>query len=344
MEIRFHSMDLLRSFAIITVVLAHSVLSYGAPSHLAPLQLGGSGVDLFFVLSGWLLGGQLFKEAVGFNSIDFRRFWVRRWMRTFPAYYVILVMSVLQQYLTKSGFEFPWRYFVFLQNYDYPLNFFSISWSLCVEEQFYLLIAPLIGLTYFKSKNLTTFLLAILLVVPFVCRMQGWFSHIEETHVRVDCCVAGVMLANIYRNYPAAWRQLVRFAVPGAVIGLGFYLSFYVARYFPGVWIPNPEKMLLLLIFSSWVLLANANDKLRNLLYVPGAYYVATRSYALYLVHPEVLALLRRVGDALPFALYFCVALAGSLLLSELLYRLVEKPIMDMRENYDFSKARKKSS
>ena len=62
MNYRIMSMDVLRAAAILLVIIGHSVLSYGSPSNLAPFQFGGTGVDLFFVLSGWLLGGQLFKE------------------------------------------------------------------------------------------------------------------------------------------------------------------------------------------------------------------------------------------------------------------------------------------
>ncbi len=72
--IRLNSMDALRSFAILIVLVGHIVLGYGSPAHLAPLQLGGMGVDLFFVLSGWLLGCQLFKEMDS-GTIQVKRFW-----------------------------------------------------------------------------------------------------------------------------------------------------------------------------------------------------------------------------------------------------------------------------
>ena len=134
MDTRYRSMDLLRAIAITLVILAHSVFSYGAPEHLAPLQFGGTGVDLFFVLSGWLLGGLLFKEAEKNGNIDIKRFWIRRWMRTFPAYYAVLIIQVSQRYLTKDDVDFPWEYFVFVQNYSYPLDFFFFFWSLSVEE------------------------------------------------------------------------------------------------------------------------------------------------------------------------------------------------------------------
>lgn len=86
MNYRIRSMDFLRAVAILLVILAHTSLSYGRFPSLVPLQFGGTGVDLFFVLSGWLLGCQLFKELNKHNTINIKRFWVRRWMRTLPAY------------------------------------------------------------------------------------------------------------------------------------------------------------------------------------------------------------------------------------------------------------------
>lgn len=337
-------MDFLRSVAILTVVLAHSILSFGAPAVLAPLQFGGTGVDLFFVLSGWLLGGQLFKEANAVHGVDVRRFWVRRWMRTLPAYYAVLIVTVLQRYLTKDDVGFPWEYFVFLQNYHHPMEFFSISWSLCVEEQFYLLIAPLVAVSVFVGRTATTGTLLVLLLAPLLFRSYGLYSDLEQTHVRIDGCVAGVLLAHLNRNYPLLWQSLGRYSGMLALGGLTAYLYFVVARYVPALPFSSPDVIVLALVFSSWVIYANSSIDRRNALYFPGAYYVATRSYALYLVHPEMLAILKRLALGVPFPVYFIMAVCGSLLLSEALYRLIEKPFMDARERFAFSSAKKLSS
>jgi peptidoglycan/LPS O-acetylase OafA/YrhL len=336
-------MDFLRSVAILLVILAHSVLSYGAPAELAPLQFGGNGVDLFFVLSGWLLGSQLFKELSTTHHINIPKFWYRRWMRTFPAYYAVLTASVLQRYLTKDSVEFPWQYFVFVQNYHFPLEFFSISWSLCVEEQFYLMIAPLLLLTYRMHRHGTTLVLLVMMIAPFCFRQLGWYDNPKETHVRIDCCVAGILLAQIYRQYPEFWSRITRIAVPASLVALMCYLMFVLGRYFPETGIKDPDKSVLALMFMSWVLVANATDKLRTRLYVPGAYYIATRSYSLYLVHPEALALISRIVPDIWFPAYFVCTLAISCLLAEMLYRFIEKPIMNMRERFDFFQKRGQS-
>lgn len=330
-------MDFLRAIAILSVVLAHTVLSYGAPEYLAPLQFGGTGVQLFFVLSGWLLGGLLFKEVEKQGTVDIKRFWLRRWMRTLPAYYVVLIFSVSQRMLTKDNVEFPWQYFVFLQNYDYPLHFFSISWSLCVEEQFYLFIAPFITFLALLHKRLTTLVLILLLFLPLLFRELGWYHSINETHVSLDSCVMGVFLAHIYHQYKSLWQRLSKFMPYMAAGVVILYLFFYVARYNPQIGISDPDQIILAIMFGCWVFVANINNYWRSALYLPGANYIATRSYALYLLHPEILALLKRYLINLPFALYLILALIGSLLIAEVLYRLVEKPVMDARERYSFS-------
>ncbi len=334
-------MDFLRAIAILLVVLAHTILSYGAPKNLAPLQLGGTGVDLFFVLSGWLLGGLLFKEAEKNNSIDIKRFWARRWMRTLPAYYTVLVLTIIQRYLTKENVEFPWEYFFFLQNYDANLSLFFVSWSLCVEEQFYLFIAPLLAFLTLLKRKTTTIVLLGLFLLPFLFRQADWYSSVMETHVRVDGCLAGVLLAHIRYQYHSLWEKLTNIAPQIAFISIILYLFFFIARYNPSFGVNDPNKLLLAIIFGGWVLLANANTTWSNKLYFPGAKYIATRSYALYLLHPEILALLKRFFIDIPFLFYLSMALIGSLILSEILYRIVEKPIMDARESYRFSKSKK---
>lgn len=328
-------MDLLRAVAILLVILAHTVLSYGAPDYIAPLQFGGTGVDLFFVLSGWLLGGLLFKEAEKYGQIDVKRFLLRRWMRTIPAYYAVLALSISQRYLTKDDVTFPWEYFVFLQNYNDPIEFFNISWSLGVEEQFYLLIAPLLFLLTQKNKKTTTITLLVMLAFPVILRQMELYNHMKETHVRLDGCIFGVFLAHIYHQYRNMWSKIARYAPYLALISVLAYILFFVGRYYPQLGINDPDKLLLAALFGMLVIAANADSRWSNRLYIPGAYYIATRSYSLYLLHPEVLALLKRLFLELPFFIYLSLALVGSFMVAEVLYRCIEKPIMDYREYFD---------
>ena len=250
MQNRNISLDLLRAIAILMVFTGHTVLSYGSPNHLTPLRLGGTGIDLFFVLSGWLIGYQLFKELHKFTNIDIKRFWIRRWMRTLPAYYAVLLFTIAQQYFTKTNFDFPIEHFFFIQNYQQPITLFTVSWSLCVEEQFYLLIAPLIALLTKTHKHKRTIILIILMLLPTLFRELNLFDSLKETHVRWDCCVMGVLLANICYSYPTFWKKLLTVGPKMALVGLFIYLSFYYFRWNPNEFISEPSKLLLAFIIT----------------------------------------------------------------------------------------------
>lgn len=333
---RINSMDALRAMAILLVLLAHAVLGFGAPDSIAPLQLGGIGVDLFFVLSGWLLGSLLFKE-MSQGSIDVRRFWIRRWMRTLPAYYTVLTLTILQQVLTKENPAIRLDYYVFLQNYSDSLPIFSVSWSLAVEEQFYLFIAPALLFLSRFSRHVRLGALLILLAVPSVFRMLGWFDNLEQTHVRLDGCVMGVLLACIRYDFAPVWQRLTHYS--GLLFGIALlaFLASFFQRWYPNDYFGDPGILARALIFGCWIVFANANQVVAQGFYFPGAHYIATRSYSMYLLHPEAIALLNRVGLDLPFVVYFSIMFVLTLLISELLYRFVEMPVMRLRDRLPMS-------
>ena len=123
--------------------------------------------------------------------------------------HVVLFFNIGQRYFTKDNVDFPWEYLLFLQNYDYPLSFFGISWSLCVEEQFYLVIAPLLAVLVFLRRSVITVALLVMLFSPFLLRQLGWYWNSRiETHVSIDGCVAGVFLAHIRHQYHRLWNRV----------------------------------------------------------------------------------------------------------------------------------------
>jgi len=335
-------LDLLRAIAILLVFLAHTVLSYGAPSYLAPLQLGGSGVDLFFLLSGWLIGSQLFKELEQYGNIEIKRFWVRRWMRTLPAYYAVLIFTITQHFLTKDSFEFPLEHFFFIQNYGFNLHIFTVSWSLCVEEQFYLIIAPTLLFLSKMKKNYRSVLLFIAIILPFFFRELGWHTSdsLYETHVRWDCCIMGIFLAHLKFSYPQKWIQLLKHSGKMALAALVIYLMFYLTRWTTDMLHGHPDKLLLSLIFATWVIWANSKTSHHLFSGHKFILYISTRSYAIYLLHPDALAVVKRFLPQDNFILYMSVAFAISCLGAEVLYRIIEKPFMHLRNNFGFSQSR----
>lgn len=165
---RIFGLDVLRMFAILLVVVSHS-LSF-MPGKISPLidRILLDGVGFFFVLSGFLIGKILIQtfEKTSFNWYDVKVFWFKRWSRTLPNYYFFLILIAIINYQTviRIGKNI-YLYFFFLQNIDYnPQYFFGWSWSLSVEEWFYILVVFLIWmLSYIFSKKKKN----ILFYVPY---------------------------------------------------------------------------------------------------------------------------------------------------------------------------------
>jgi peptidoglycan/LPS O-acetylase OafA/YrhL len=144
-ESRVFGLDFLRAAAILLVIVAHSSFMFLPLTHRleAWWMLGHLGVELFFVLSGFLIGGILATQA---QTARFAvgRFWVRRWLRTLPNYYLFLIINIVLARWIEGSWPHAAPYAVFLQNFAWPQPLFFIeSWSLAVEEIFYL-IAPLL--------------------------------------------------------------------------------------------------------------------------------------------------------------------------------------------------------
>src|SRR5262249_42887086 len=133
--VRNSNLDLLRATAIIMVVAFHLVQNSPEPLPTVVMvtQYGKYGVDLFFVLSGWLIGSLYWKELVEFGSVRLRRFLVRRWLRTLPPYLGALFLSWTAVRIARHQ-PFDFGYLAFFQNYYPVIPFFLVSWSLCIEE------------------------------------------------------------------------------------------------------------------------------------------------------------------------------------------------------------------
>jgi peptidoglycan/LPS O-acetylase OafA/YrhL len=330
------ALDLLRSYAVFSVVMAHVTLAFGAPPMLAPLQLGGTGVDLFFVLSGWLLGRQLMVELRDSGTIELTRFWSRRWLRTLPAYYAVLLMTFLQEVFFNNPHEVGWPYLVFGQNYDVDLRAFYVSWSLCVEEHFYVLVGPTV-LLFSRARRWALPLLLTLLSTPLIFRLAGWYGSSNETHVRWDECAIGVGLAAAHVFAPRVWAWLCKWAPVLGGLALAAYALNFWFRWHPSVGVSNYDAGVYGLIFGAFVLFAVSSPSRRQIS-LPGATFLAKRAYAVYLLHPDALGLITRLQIE-SFPLFLIATWVVTLVAAEVLYRVVELPFMQARERFGFSKS-----
>lgn len=213
---RLLQLDFLRGIAIIAVMGIH-FFTVDTGSTLVwlveyPLKhFGREGVTLFFTLSGFLVGGLLLREYAGTGTIDARRFIVRRMFKIWPAYYALILFHVVigrhprDTFLVQNTFH--------LQNY--LGSSIAQTWSLAVEEHFYLLLPlALLGVARARPSPQTLLvLLAALCTLVLAGRLAAVAAGDLEgayvyTHYRVDSLLYGVMLAVVYWLMPATYRAL----------------------------------------------------------------------------------------------------------------------------------------
>lgn len=317
------------------VLVCHVANSFASGSQLASLvSVGGRGVDLFFVLSGWLLGSQLVREYQSTSSIRLGHFWQRRWLRTLPAYYAVLFATFAQFALTHKADQIDLGYLVFVQNYYYPeMPYLGVTWSLCVEEHFYLLVAPilLVSLRFRTGRWLT----AVGVLALIGLHIAGVYQHRADYHIRAshilfEQCGTGVLLAVIAAYRPAWWARCQRFSPLATLLALALIVVAIFNRTYWNWYLPDWGTGGWALIFAAWVLLANSSRRWQTMRRIPLIEFVALRAYSVYLVHTEAIV----AAGKLPISpgLQACVAIILSFALAELLYRIIEKPFMSLRK------------
>lgn len=230
----YPALDGLRGLAILLVVIYHN---FGFIDYFF---FGWLGVDLFFVLSGFLITDILLKTRN--DPYYLKNFYGRRILRIFPLYYLILIIFlIIMPALNPSFLKLDyyvnhqfWLWF-YLQNWLYifhpsPTNFLDHLWSLAVEEQFYL-IWPFVLLVIKKEKTLFIFMLALLLaVVSF--RVIIWFYNVRQlayfnlyTFTRIDGICIGSMLA-LLRQFNSEFLKKYTSVIVFALAGLNFLFYF----------------------------------------------------------------------------------------------------------------------
>jgi peptidoglycan/LPS O-acetylase OafA/YrhL len=357
-EARLPGLDLLRSIAIAWVMLFHSFVVGGlGPQWEWLSRYGWMGVDLFFVLSGFLIGTQVFKPVALGKRGSFREFYLRRALRILPAYWTVLLL-----YLAWPGFrEAPgmepwWKFITFVLNLDIDYSHgaaFSHAWSLCVEEHFYLLFPPLAWwLLRRPAAWKFAALCGVLVVAGIGLRTATWLHDtavdpgfarnwfVEDiyypTRNRLDGLLVGVALAAWKVFRPQAWERARRHANLFLLAGLAaMALALWLFRDRVGLlgnsigW-PVLSAALGLLVFAG-----AGRDSAIGRRSLPGAGWLAAISYSLYLVHKAIYHVVQaHWGDRLSghgfiaFCMYGLAAIAAG----ALLHHAVEKPFLRLRD------------
>ena len=215
------ALDVLRAVAVLLVILVHTRGLYverlgqnTAVTSSILVRYGWSGVDLFFVLSGFLIGKQLWRELAATKTVDVKRFILRRGFRIWPLYFGFCLFTVVV--LGRAEFPFVrwWQDFTFTSNYFHQ-ELVRGSWSLATEEQFYILTPLLLlaGSTRLASlRAYRPYLVFLLVLLPLLraitwWRLTGSFSHHDSAlwvlriylplHLHADTLVMGLILSNL---------------------------------------------------------------------------------------------------------------------------------------------------
>jgi peptidoglycan/LPS O-acetylase OafA/YrhL len=355
---RLPGLDLLRAIAIIWVMLFHSWMIGGIGGPLQPVaDYGWMGVDLFFVLSGYLIGGQLLEPLSRGEPLGFGTFYLRRAFRILPAFLAVLAVYVLfPGWREAPGMQPAWQFLTFTLNLliDYQHNqAFSHAWSLCVEEHFYLLF-PLLAWWLARRSSRALVIGACVLVVAMGMLLRGhavlhgkdWLESIYyPTWTRLDGLLAGVMLATIQAYRPHWWNGMQQRANAIAVAGLLLAAA--------AIWLFRDKTAFAACVFGfpllslGLALLVTAgagNTGLLGRWRIPGAGWIAGISYSLYLSHKLAM---HAVHEALPqwpalhglaaFAMYAVAILATG----ALLHYAIEQPFLRLRARLDIAGRRR---
>jgi peptidoglycan/LPS O-acetylase OafA/YrhL len=346
----------MRAIAILWVMLwhAHWVL------HISLLRgvgnYGWMGVDVFFVLSGYLIGSQLLRPYTRDSHPSLGGFYMRRAFRVLPAYLTVLLFHfVIPGFREAPSISPVWQFLTFTENFriDYLHDqAFSHVWSLCVEEHFYLVL-PLLVLVLMRHPS---FYKAVAVIVGIFCfgiaircyiylhcvrPLTGdafTLAYVEKiyfpTHTRLDGLLVGVTLAAIKTFRPLWWQRLLTHGYLLLVSGLGlcaWAMWLFRERFgFSGAVAGFP-----MIAIGLGLLIASSMAPSSPLSKVRGFGLIATLAYSLYLTHKEIMhfdyAFLQRYvapGGWLALLIYF----VSSFAVATVLYLTVERTFLRLRE------------
>lgn len=364
---KFYGLDNLRAFAIIMVFLFHYLRYSEHPDWMPDIfMFGWTGVDLFFVLSGFLIASQLFAQIKKEGSFSMKEFYIKRFFRIIPIYYFVLTIYFIFPFFSNDfgkGQNLPplWKFLTFTQNFgvDFANGRTWVQvWSLCVEEHFYLVL-PITLLLLLKTNIFKKgyLLLLLLFLAGFLIRLYSYDeiyipqSNGEEnillwvqtiyfpTYNRLDGLLVGVAIAALYNYLPSVFTKLSKYANTIIVIGL---ILITIAYFQFGL-----DHLFRLSIFGFPLVSIGFGFMVLSAIMPNSFLYnwksailtkIAELSYGLYLIHMAVIlstrSLLFDYGIAKDSNLVFILSIVFCFLIALVLHYSIEKPFMKMRRRF----------
>lgn len=356
-----YALDVLRAFAITLVFLFHYGRLFPHPEFINTIsKFGWTGVDLFFVLSGFLIGGQLLKEQQQTGFLALKPYFIKRTLRILPAYFIVLLVYIFIPFAReREGLAPVWKYVFFVQNISLDISkqgTFSHAWSLCIEEQFYLAL-PLLMILFIKMNKYGKawlLLLALWLSMPIVRHLcyhsfvipygdsdtafLNWYEYIYyPTYTRLDGLVIGVLAAVVKSKIFPRLPDKKYFAIVGIIVGLAalsvaYYLCLDETSYKASVYGFSVVSIGYGVLLLSSVSVDRFLVKLKS----NAVIWVAKLSYLIYLIHKIVIHLTQVLlpdnwlsNDSW---LMFIIATINVIGVALLLHYIIETPFQKLRE------------
>lgn len=359
---RIFGLDVVRASAILMVVFSHVYyLIDSSTSLLISVSglFGFFGVELFFVLSGFLIGTILLKKYIS-ESFSYKEIFVflkRRWFRTLPTYYLVLILNIIVALVFGYSIDGWASYFVFFQNFtDYKINFFTESWSLSVEEWTYLLIPFVLIFTWkiFKNNKKISFITTVLLLILFF-HILRYFVYLENTFSDMTTWNSNLKSLTIYRidsilfGFVTAWLHMFYKEFLHKYKGYMFIISLHLFPFqfvimnvlgFDIVATPLYYKVFYFTLTSFTIFLALPLFVYWNTsksIFRRPIQLLSKVSYSMYLLHYSIITVLLKyvisnIDFQFPNIFIITFYIFITILSSFFLYRLYEKPMMDLRD------------
>lgn len=338
---KIHQLDSLRAIAAFSVIIYHFLPEYG----LGKLPFGWIGVDLFFVISGYLITAILLeqKESIGNKLLIVKNFIIKRALRLFPTYY--LLISFFAVLMFAFGF-WVWNagdgifYYTYTQNILFFLEGMKGTqlnhlWTLAVEEQFYLFWPWVV--IYIHNKHLIR--LTIIIIISSLLLKS--FSEIENlrmlTFSHFDTLGSGALVALLLKEKKDSVLLVLNKIKPLTILtSLGILI---LAVFFETHIFITSTAILVLAVSLLTGSYYSFKNMFGQLLSIPKLNYLGQISYGLYLYHKPIPYLLKLISAKLNLQvnnyILFTLSLMLTVIIAHLSYVYIEKRFLKLKDKFD---------
>jgi peptidoglycan/LPS O-acetylase OafA/YrhL len=379
----WRELDGVRTFAFLMVFIFHKSVIPGHGNWVNYLNAVTNkfyfGVDLFFVLSGFLITYLLLNERKNTGGISLQRFYLKRSLRIWPMYYLVLLVSAILYsfgyflnhgslgYLKNLGLVYV-PFLLFLGNFSLIINHCQICdftdplgrmcsaltfplWSLCVEEQFYL-VWPVIVKKLRPRLLLKT--ASGLILAALVFRVVLWLASLKENNFlgyylnsacNIDALMFGAILAIVQLRYPDWIKQLDRFPIPVTLVSLSIMATVFLTL--PGLEVNSLQMVFAMTVMPACmaVILNSAMklQSLRNFFAAAPLANLGKYTYSAYLSHYLVICALNQIflqhflniSNSSRYVYVFSAGLTLTFILARCAWKFIELPMLNLRRKLE---------